>query len=123
MRLAVGDIVIIHFPDQVPQGREQEGKRPAILAGLPETLGATRRDIVFVIPLTSVKDDQIWADRAPDLYPRLASGTGGLRKDSIVMLDQLRAVDKKRVKRKLGTLPEGIVALLKKSLRTILELD
>ncbi|MDZ7706190.1 MAG: type II toxin-antitoxin system PemK/MazF family toxin [Trueperaceae bacterium] len=122
MSPAVGDLVVVNFPEQDPQGREQEGKRPAVLAGLPETLGSTRFGVVFVIPLTGAEDNQRWADQAPDLYPRLASGTGGLVEDSIVLLDQLRAVDKKRVTRKIGTLPKDIVALLKQSLRTILEL-
>ena len=93
-----------------------------MLAGFPDTLGATRFGVVFVIPITSAKGNQSWADDAPDLYPRLASGTGGLTKESIVLLDQLRAIDKARVTRKMGTLPRDTVALLKKRLGTILEL-
>lgn len=36
--LQFGDIVTAKFPQQNPQGREQEGYRPAILVGFPSRL-------------------------------------------------------------------------------------
>jgi mRNA interferase MazF len=37
--LQFGDIVTVRFPTQNPQGREQEGYRPAIVVGFPNRLG------------------------------------------------------------------------------------
>ena len=36
--LKIGDVVTARFPEQNPQGREQEGYRPAIVVGLPSRL-------------------------------------------------------------------------------------
>lgn len=39
----------------------------------------------------------------------LTSGTGGLDKDSKIMLDQIRSIDKKRLVRKIGILEHNIL--------------
>ncbi|CAM4088758.1 type II toxin-antitoxin system PemK/MazF family toxin [Deinococcus marmoris] len=41
---------------------------------------------------------------APDLYPVLQVGAGGLRVPSVVLIDQTRALDASRVSRYLGLL-------------------
>lgn len=51
--LAVRDIVIIKFPCQNPQGREQEGIRPGLIVGFPQKIGIPRFPLVFVAPLTT----------------------------------------------------------------------
>ncbi len=89
-RLELGDVVTARFPAQDPQGREQEGYRPAVVVGLPELLDRPRFELVFVVPLTTDRPGS-WSRSA--LYPRLGAGTGGLSKDSIVLLEQTRALD------------------------------
>jgi mRNA interferase MazF len=45
--LKVGDIVTTRFPEQMPQGREQEGYRPAIVVGFPNLLGIARFQVIY----------------------------------------------------------------------------
>lgn len=72
--LQFGDVLNIRLPSQTPQGREQEGLRPAIVVGLPERLGKTRFPVMFVVPVTSDRG-QDWANAAPLLYPSYIRGS------------------------------------------------
>lgn len=51
-----GDIVTVAFPEQIPQAREQEGYRPAIIVGMPERLGIPRFRLVIVAGLFHSKN-------------------------------------------------------------------
>lgn len=99
----IGDVVVARFPEHVPRGREQEGYRPALVVALPEELDNPRFDIVIVVPMTTARG-QVWGSQSPRLYPTLAAGVGGLPADSIVLIDQLRALDLGRIHRRLGKL-------------------
>jgi mRNA interferase MazF len=101
--LAVGDLVIARFPSQNPQGREQEGSRPALIVGFPQRIGIPRFPLALVAPLTTDRR-QSWALASPELYPVLSMGQGNLPRNSIVLLDQIRAIDLNRLDRYLGTL-------------------
>jgi mRNA interferase MazF len=101
--LSVGDLILATLPEQVPSGREQKGYRPAIIVGTPETIGTPRYPMLLTIPLTTYRGQQ-WVAAAPDLYPVLARGVGSLPVSSIALLDQMRALDKTRIARYLGTL-------------------
>lgn len=94
--LQFGDVVTARFPQQNPQGREQEGFRPAIVVGFPNRLGIPRFSLIVVIPITTDKG-QTWALASPDLYPRFAAGVAGLSSPSIVLLDQIRVIDVSRI--------------------------
>lgn len=61
-----------------------------------------RFPIVFVVPLTSTVGE--WAQANPVLYPRLPSGVAGITTDSVVLIDQLRALGHQRILRYIGTL-------------------
>jgi mRNA interferase MazF len=93
--LQVRAVVLVNFPTQLPPGREQENTRPAVIVALPNVTGITRFSLVIVVPLTTQQGD--WAARNSTLYPQLQAGMGNLRYDSTVLLDQIRAVDIKRV--------------------------
>jgi mRNA interferase MazF len=99
----VRDILIVRFPLHNPQGREQEGIRPALVVGVPQKLGISRFSTLIVAPITTDKR-QPWSSTSSNLYPKLTSGQGGLPKDSIILLDQIRAIDLNRIVRYLGTL-------------------
>jgi mRNA interferase MazF len=98
--LSVGAVVLVAFPISDPRGREQEGKRPAIVVGLP--IGEARYPMVVVVPMTTATGP--WVDRNPDLYHRLSAGTAGLTRDSVVLLDQVRSIDATRITGYLGSL-------------------
>ncbi len=110
--LQFGDVVTARFPQQNPQGREQEGYRPAIVVGFPSRLGIPRFKLIVVIPLTTDKG-QDWANASPDLYPRFSAGIAGLKSPSIVLLDQIRVLDISRIIAYRGTLsPEQYEPIL-----------
>ncbi len=113
------DVITASFPQSDPEGREQEGLRPAVILGLPHTIGKPRFDLVLVAPMTTGKK-QTWVKSNPRLYPVLAAGKGGLPTESVVLLDQARFLDVERIQRLLGKLTpeefkpilEGVKAML-----------
>jgi mRNA interferase MazF len=110
--LQFGDIVTARFPQQNPQGREQEGYRPAIVVGFPSRLGIPRFELIVLIPMTTDKGQE-WANASPNLYPRFPAGVAGLRSPSIALLDQLRVLDVNRIVAYRGSLtPEQYEPIL-----------
>lgn len=101
--LQFGDVITAKFPQQNPQGREQEGYRPAIVVGFPNRLGVPRFKLIVVIPLTTDKNQE-WANASPDLYLRFSAGIAGLKSSSIVLLDQIRVLDISRIVAYRGSL-------------------
>ena len=102
--LSPGDIVSAFFPENRPWGHEQQGRRPAVVVGIPDALGGPARfPMVVLVPLTRDRG-QAWALANPDLYPRLSAGAGNLPEDSICLLDQVRAVDARRLRGYRGRL-------------------
>jgi mRNA interferase MazF len=118
--LAIADIVIASFPDHQPPGREQQGSRPAIVVGFPAKVQPPRYPVVLVVPITSDKG-QLWATKSPRLYPKLKAGTGNLPNDSIILLDQIRALDESRLGRYLGKLTPEMFQPIKEAVLDILE--
>lgn len=119
--LKLGDVIVARLPQQVPNGREQEGYRPAVVVGLPQRAGTGRYPMLLVVPVTTHRG-QPWASAAPGLYPVLTAGAGGLPADSVVLTDQLRALDADRVARHLNTLTTSEYAPIHTALRSILNL-
>lgn len=120
--LKIGDIVTVSFPQQNPQGREQEGYRPVIVVGFPSILGQPRFSIILVVPMTTYRN-QSWADSSPNLYPIFSAGTTGLRSPSIALLDQLRAIDARRIINYRGSLKKKQFQIIKDGLKKIIELE
>jgi len=120
-RLGRGSVVLVGLPTATPPGHEQEGLRPAVLIGLPEEVGTPRFPLVTVLPVTRYRQ-QVWARRSPVLYPVLPAGAGGLRGESVVLLDQIRTVDATRVRRYLGDLTADQMVPIQRGLRQLLDL-
>jgi mRNA interferase MazF len=114
--LGPGDVVLIALPLHDPKGHEQEGKRPAIVVGIPQ--GPVRYPVVIVVPLTTQSGP--WVRRNPNLYRFLPPGAGGIPQPSIALLDQLRAVDVRRVKTYLGRLEAEIFHSIRNCLLELL---
>jgi len=53
----------------------------------------------------------------------LSSGTAGLTQDSDIMVDQLRAIDNRRLVQKIGQLPAPLRRLLDENLKIMLDLS
>ncbi len=102
--LQIGDVLLLALPDQKPQGHEQEGKRPVVVVGLPSRVGAVRYPLLIIAPLTTITGK--WVKDNPTLYPTLKAPIGGITRDCVLMLDQLRAVDPSRISFYIGHIGE-----------------
>lgn len=108
---------MVTFPEHNPKGHEQVGQRPAIVVGVPQ--GPTRYPLVWVVPLTSKRGS--WQEANPELYPLLPAGAAGLPRESVVLSDNLRSLDRARVESYVGTLTPEVLHPIRESLRRTLE--
>ena len=94
-----GDIYLVNLD---PTLRTEVGKtRPALIISINAMNHHSPR--LIVAPITS---------STGKIYPFevfVPGGIGGLEKDSKIMMDQIRSLDKKRLVRKLGTLKEDLL--------------
>jgi mRNA interferase MazF len=118
--LQIGDVITAKFPSQNPSGREQEGFRPAIVVGIPSRLGKLRFPLVFVVPITTDREQE-WADINPNLYVRFSAGVANLKSPSIALLDQVRAIDVSRIVAYRGSLTPQQYEAIAESLQKIME--
>lgn len=103
MRLGRGAVVVVELDPTV--GHEQRGVRPCIVVSDPDVITDQRYPLVCVVPVTGTPGEGL-------LYPQLAPGESGLAKRSVALIDHLRSVDKRRVRRVFGELaPEEIAAI------------
>lgn len=94
----IGDLHWIEFPAR--GGHAQAGRRPAIIAQQTSTLPT-----VLVTPLTSQQD----ALRFPGTVFVEANSGNGLRHDSVALVFQLTAVDKRYVGNRLGQASDQVM--------------
>ena len=105
-----GDIFLLELP--LSNGREQFGIRPAIV--FSEEIGK----MIVVIPLTT----KLSALKYSFTINIENSKLNGLKENSTALLFQLRALDKKRIKDKIGELEENLLKEIDKLLIEMLKL-
>ena len=89
----------IYIADLSPvTGSEQGGVRPVLI--LQNDIGNRYSPTVIVAAVTS----QINKSRLPT-HVAVAGDASGLKQDSVVLTEQLRTLDKARLREKLGSLP------------------
>ena len=93
----------IYYADLSPVvGSEQGGIRPILI--VQNDIGNKYSPTVIVAAITS----QINKARLPT-HIELKSGDFGLQKDSVILLEQLRTLNKKRLKEKVGEIEDDMV--------------
>lgn len=100
----VNDLVVkkgdIFFADLSPViGSEQGGVRPVVV--IQNDVGNKYSPTVIVAAITS----QINKAKLPT-HVEIRAGEHGLNKDSVILLEQLRTVDKRRLKERIGRMDE-----------------
>ena len=111
MRLDRGTVLLISLDPT--RGHEQAGTRPCVLLSDPEITEDQRFPMICVVPITGTAGEGA-------LYPRLEPGASGLTKVSYALVDQLRAVDKRRVYRALGVVEADDLAAVDEGVRLFL---
>ena len=56
------------------------------------------------------------------LRVHLKKGTSNLKEDCDILIDQIRAIDNKRFTKRIGKLPENIIAEIKNNISVVLDL-
>ena len=72
----------------------------------------------IICPITTnvKKDSEI-------LRVHLKKGTANMLEDCDIMIDQIRAIDNKRLIKKIGVLPVGLAEMVRENIKIVLELD
>jgi mRNA interferase MazF len=105
-----GELWLVEIPPT--NGYEQSGLRPVLVVSPVEA------NIVMIIPLTS----NVSALRYPHTFEVLPSEQNGLKTVSIVLIFQLRAIDQKRLQRKIGYMEVELLKRIDGMLKQMLAL-
>jgi mRNA interferase MazF len=106
-----GTVVVVELNPTV--GNEQRGLRPCVVVSDPEITQDQRFPLVCVVPITGTPGEGL-------LYPALEPGKSGLTKRSFALIDHLRSIDKRRVRRVFGDLSSDEVAAIDEGLAVFL---
>lgn len=97
-------------------GHEQRGIRPCIAVSDPAVNSDQRFPLIAVVPVTGIAG-------VGALYPRLSVGTSGLTKASCALVDHLRSIDKRRIRRTFGQVSASELADIDQGLELYLGLS
>lgn len=100
----------IYYADLSPVvGSEQGGVRPVLI--VQNDIGNRYSPTVIAAAITSQRDKT-------DLptHIKVNAGGCGLAKDSVVLLEQVRTIDKRRLKERMGSLDLGSMDMVDKAL-------
>ena len=91
----------IYYADLSPVvGSEQGGVRPVLI--VQNDVGNKFSPTVIAAAITSQRDKT-----SLPTHIEINAGNTGLMKDSVVLLEQVRTIDKHRLKEKMGSLDDG----------------
>jgi mRNA interferase MazF len=107
------DVFLVNFDPTV--GAEAKKTRPALVVS--NNINNAHSPIVSISPITSN------VTRVYSFEVEVSGGTGGLRTRSKVMVNQTRAVDKVRLIKRLGYLPDEIMEEINNALKLHYELE
>ena len=113
MRLGRGAVVLVELDPAA--GHEQHGTRPCVVVSDPDVISDHRFPLVCVVPVTGTAGEGL-------LYPPLAPGPSGLARKSFALIDHLRSIDKRRIRRVFGELAREEIAAVDEGLAAFLGL-
>jgi mRNA interferase MazF len=108
-----GTVVLVELDPTV--GHEQRGIRPCVVVSDPAVNVSQHFPLIAVVPITGTAG--IGA-----LYPELAPGSSGLTKTSYALIDHLRSIDKRRIRKVFGQLAQAELLALDQGLELFLGL-
>jgi mRNA interferase MazF len=114
VKLARGAVIVVELDPTL--GHEQQGVRPCVVVSDPDIISDQRFPLVCVVPVTGTSGEGL-------LYPPLAPGQSGLAKKSFALIDHLRSIDKRRVRRVFGELARDEMAAIDEGLAVFLGLS
>lgn len=103
-----GDVYLVCFDPTV--GAEIKKTRPALI--IQNDIGNRHSPITIVAAISSQFDDRLYPTEVLVTPPE-----GGLRDPSVVMLNQIRSVDRRRLISRLGSLAPTTMTLVDQALK------
>ena len=114
MEIKRGDTFLVDLNPGV--GAEQAGIRPALVIQIDKANAASPHTII--IPFTT----RIREVKLPS-HVRIPAGVGGLTEESILLCEQIRVIDKRRLVRKIGSIGEEHLREVGIAIKVILGLE
>jgi mRNA interferase MazF len=108
----------IWIADLNPQIGTEPGKTRPVLAIQTNLLNKVSHPSTIVCPITTnvKKNSEI-------LRVHIKKGTANLHQACDIMIDQIRAIDNKRLTRRIGILPDELVDKVKENIMIVLDLE
>lgn len=108
----------IWIADLNPQIGTEAGKTRPVLVVQTNLLNTIPHPSTIVCPITTnvQKDSDI-------LRVHLKKGIANLHENCDVMMDQIRAIDNKRLVKKVGNLPNDLICKIKENIAILMDLD
>ena len=107
----------IWIADLNPQIGTEPGKTRPVLVIQTNLLNKIPHPSTIICPLTTNVKKNVEILRV-----HIKKGIANLSQDCDIMIDQIRAVDKRRLVRKIGKLPNELIELVKENIRIIEDL-
>lgn len=110
----------VYWADLMPRsGSEQRGRRPAIIVSHDAFNEAPGWRSVIVVPLSTSAAP---AGRGPTAV-LIPGGTGGLERDSIALCHQVTTIDRTKLTKRLGLLPDRVLVEVGEGLKIAQDLS
>lgn len=109
-----GDIFLVDL--EPVKGSEQGGRRPCII--IQNDVGNKYAPTTIIAPVTSKE-----FTRAFPTNVFLGKRDSGLDKDSTILLNQIRTIDKARLVKKIGSLDSGLMSFVDLAIKVSLGLQ
>ena len=100
MEIYRGDVLIVDFEPK--RGSEQGGIRPALV--IQNNSGNKFSPLMIVAPITAKSYEKEYPTNVS-----LSAKESGLKKDSTILLNQIKTIDKRRVGKKIKKLDSSIM--------------
>lgn len=97
-------------------GTESDKTRPVLIIQ-NNLLNKVHPSTIICLITTNIKKGTVI------LRINLSKGQAGLSRESAIMIDQIRAIDNKRLLNKIGELPQALIPVLKENIKIVLDLD
>lgn len=108
----------IWIADLIPQIGRESGKLRPVLVMQTNFLNKINHPSTIICPITT----NVNVD-AEILRVHLKKGTANVLHDCDIMIDQIRAIDNRRLTRKIGVLTDELIAVVKENIQIVLDLE
>ena len=114
MEILRGDIFVANL--EPIAGSEQGGIRPVLI--LQNNISNKYSPTTIIAPITSKKQTRAYVTNVP-----ISTKESKLKKDSLILCNQIRTIDKKRIIRKIGKLDFEIIRKIDLAIKISLDLN